>query len=314
MKLKFWKEIDTKIVGTNDSKKDTLHPLSQITAIDFGQGDALVAFNSDGIHTKRSIRLPRVRGGATTAADFIRLVEYFFNNGSDVVVESPTMGSSGAEPQLVNELCQKFPERTLWTLSARVVKNYRMDNNIPSPKSYAKYEAPAVEEDQPTAHALDAEILFKVATETPARLKRWTINENRFIRKYTSVRPYDKRKYVGAVPDSFMSMAPDYNELPDDLKSLLGDGKQYSRAKVMPLVMALDEEGADTRSGYEKIIGLYDHGYPSFYRRATIVLMQHNAKKLANVTHVRDVPKNVRKEAWKLTRRQIRHFYHLCNS
>lgn len=286
----------------------------KITAIDFGTGDALAAFDGERSYKKKDLNLPRVRGGASDAGDFIRMVEWFFTSGSDVVVESPTMGSSGAEPLLVRELCEKFPERTLWTLTARVVKNYRMDNGIVSPKSYAKYEAPAVPEDQPTAHVLDAEILYTVATETPQRMRKWSINENRLTRTHTSVRPHDKRNYVGEVPDYYMSMAPSYEDLPVDLKTLLGDGKKYSRAKVMPFVMALNEEGADTRAGYEKILGLYDHGYPSFYRRATIVLMQTNAKRMAGTTKNHEVPKHIRKQAWKMTRRQIRHFYHLCTT
>jgi hypothetical protein len=290
------------------------HSTNKITAIDFGQGDALVAFNELGTHTKKSLHFPRVPGGATSSGDFIRMVEHFFNLGHDVVVESPTMGSSGAEPTQVNELCEEFPQRVLWTLSARAVKNYRMENSITSPKSYVKYEAPAVPDTQPSAHELDAEILYIIATTTPTRLKKWKINENPLQRKFTSVRPHDKRKYTGEIPDAYMERLPEYETLPVDLKELLGDGKKYSRARAMPFAMALEEEGADTRSGFEKVIGLYDHGYPSFYRRNTIVLMQNNAKKIANVEHNSDVPRDARKEAWKLTRRQVRHFYHLCNN
>ena len=63
-----------------------------------------------------------------------------------------------------------------------------------------------------------------------------------------------------------------------------------------------------------KILGSYDHGYPSFYRRMTNVWMQENAKTMAGVTRFEDVSKPTRKRAWKITQRQLRHLFHLCEA
>ena len=114
-----------------------------------------------------------------------------------------------------------------------------------------------------------------------------------------------------------MREIPPYETLPDELREITGDGKKYARAFVIPFAMATDEPYLDDgpiverRRRFEKIVGLYDRGYPSFYRRATITWMQKNAKRLADVTKIADVDPAIRKDAWRITQRQIRHFFHL---
>lgn len=289
-----------------------------ITAIDFGTGAALAIHGPDGPVAKP--KLPRVPGGKTPADDFIRLLPIFLEDG-DVVVESPTVGSSGVEPAEVAQIVGETPHRLL-LVSARAVKNYRLDHDLQTVKSFGKYEIPANPTDQPTAHESDAEIIYRIATETPQHLREWRWDNDKLERVHTSVRPHDKRKYRGETPDAYMARLPGFESLPVNLQTLLGQGTadpakgtnhpgQYSRAKAMPFAMSLDEPGTETRDGWEKVMGLYGHGYPSFYRRATVVLMQDTAKRMADVSRIAEVPRETRKKAWKQVRRDLRQLYHL---
>lgn len=213
----------------------------------------------------------------------------------DVVTESATVGASGVEPELVREVVANAPH-TLFTLSGRTVKNFCKDRNC-----------------QVESDADAAAILYHVAVTNPDALQVWRFVEpdEKLHRKHTSVRPWDKRKYQGALMDKYMARLPDYNSLPEQAKLIWGDGKDYQRSVVMPFLMAHDEDWAGSREGYERTIGLYGHGYPSFYRRATVVVMQGVAKRIANVRLIAEVTKPQRKQAWKIARLEIRRLYHL---
>lgn len=303
-----------------------------IYAIDFGTGDALVIYGPEGVVSKKTLQLRRIKGGRTPAMELVMVLEALFVGSAevpagDVVVESATIGSSGCEVQDVIDLLERFPDRDLYTLSTRAVKNFRADNpdkypwkkgaryadsdTIITPEQLALYK-------QVEVHEEDALILYMIATETPHRLYHWTGPSDLCERVHTSVRPMDKRGYRDERSRDFMRRLPRFALLPVELQDVLGvKGGGYSASMVMPFAMATTEpyldEGPveDRRRRYEKIIGLYDRGYPSFYRRATIVWMQENAKRLANVTKIAEVPAAVRKEAWKLTQRQVRQFFHL---
>lgn len=307
-----------------------------IYAIDFGTGDALAIHGPDGPVSKRSLSLPRVKGGKTQQQEFIMIVEALFRLG-DVVVESATIGASGCEVQDVVDLLERVNSRNqdtkhaematpdirrLFTLSCRAVKNYRADHGLKWAKGarYAK-DGQVVEEialeEQAAVHQEDAEIIYRIATEHPKRLYHWTGPSFEIERIHTSVRPMDKRGYRDERAEHFMSLLPSYESLPSDLMDVLGNGKGYSRSKVMPFAMASTEPHIDAgprkdrRQRYENVIGLKDHGYPTFYRRATIVWMQDNAKFLAGTTRIGEVDPATRKEAWRVTQRQIRRFFHL---
>jgi hypothetical protein len=288
----------------------------QIAAIDFGTGDALAIHGPDGPITKRELALPRVAGGKTPSHEFPMVLEALLGRDYDVVIESPTVGSSGAEPRDVQVIMRDYPLRKLYTISARAVKNYRMDYDLPNPKSYAKYETIS-EETQVEAHKLDAEIIWMIATQTPERLRVWHQAEAA-PRIHRSVRPMDKRGYRDDRSDAFISLLPAPGLLSPELRAVLLDSKgNYARSMVMPFAMALTEpywrEAAeeDQRRKFLKILGAYDHGYPSFYRRMTIVWMQSNAKRMAGVTRMQEVPREVRKQAQRITQRQLRHFFHM---
>jgi hypothetical protein len=299
-----------------------------IYAIDFGAGTALAIHGPDGTVSKKTLRLPRQSGGKTQAQEFIMVAEALMRGNDelqdgDLVVESATIGASGCEIDDVIALLERIPSHALFTISCRAVKNYRLDHGLTWRKG-ARYvrdgdEPPQMIEidAQETVHGEDAEIIYKIATEHPERLYRWTGPSYELERKHTSVRPMDKRGYRDERAEKFMAMLPPYSTLPDDLREVLGNGKVYSRSAVMPFAMASEEPhlddgpAEDRRRRYEKVIGLYDRGYPTFYRRATIAWMQGIAKQLADVTRIGEVPPTVRKDAWKVTQRQIRKFFHL---
>lgn len=318
-------------MDTNHTAKVTED--STIYGIDFGTGGALAIHGPAGAVSKRALRIPRKRpgeGARTPAEEFPAVLRALFAGSDevpagDVVVESATLGSSGCEPADVLAVLAAVPGRALYTISTRAVKNYRADHALGWKKGarYAKDGGPVPAvmtlEAQEEVHGEDAEIIYKIATETPARLYLWTGPSEACEREHTSVRPMDKRGYRDERAEAFMALLPPFESLPDELKGRLGDlkGHAYARSIVMPFAMASTEPHVDAgplperRRRYEKVIGLYDRGYPSFYRRATIVWMQMNAKELADVTKIEEVPVAVRKEAWKLTQRQIRLFFHL---
>lgn len=313
-----------------------------IYGIDFGTGDALAIHGPNGSVSKRELKLSRVKGGRTPALEFVMVAEALMALDGDIVTESATIGASGCELQDVLELLRNYPDRILYTISCRAVKNFRKDNNLDWKKGarYAKDgDEPPVEmtlEEQAAVHVEDAEIIYRIATEHPERLYRWTGPSDPAGRCHTSVRPMDKRGYRDDRAEGFMRLLPPYDSLPGELQDILGNGRDYSRSVVMPFAMASTEPFLDNgpredrRRRYEKIIGLYDRGYPSFYRRATINWMQINAKLLAGVTKIEDVDCVVefddegtpiakhndpvhplRKEAWRITQRQVRQFFHL---
>lgn len=309
------------MLGTLNPATGTPYPApDEIIAADFGANDALAFHGHEG-PIKRP-KLPPVKGGKSVSDDFTRYLPIFLDR-AHVVVESPTVGSSGVEPDEVAQIVAAAPH-DLWVVSARAVKHYRQDHGLVWRKGarYAKdgtTPPPQVIEieEQADVHLEDAEIIYRIAVERPQRMRRWKLPDDKpLTRAHTSVRPYDKRNYRGDVPDAFMARFPPFASLPPDLQALLGNAvgtanADYSRSRAMPFAMALDEPGTDTRTGYERVIGLYDHGYPSFYRRATIVLLHENAKRLAGVTRIAEVPPSTRKEAWRVTRKQIRHIYGL---
>lgn len=302
--------------------------MTMLYAIDFGVNDALAIHGPDGPVSRKLIRLPRVKGGRTGAMLFPMVVEALMTGNEalpagDVVVESATLGSSGCEPEDMVRCLEKFPERSLFTVTTRAVKNYRKDNKLKWSKGgrYAKDgDAPAevTLEEQAAVHAEDAELIWRLATETSNRLFRWTGSAEPCSRVHTSVRPMDQRGYRDERAEGFMGLLPRFEALPEELREVLGNGKgDYARAMVMPFAMASTEpylrEGppGEMRRRYEKLVGLYDRGYPSFYRRATVVWMQSVARRLAGVTKFEDVTREERKKAWKITQRQIRRFFHL---
>jgi len=285
-----------------------------IVAVDFGTNDALALHGPDGPMERP--KLPRVAGGASTRDRFIRTLPILLED-YDVVAESATVGSSGVEVADVIEVLAASPN-ALYVISGRAVKNYRNDAQRDWRKG-ARYAKGRVAERirielQEDVHVEDAEIIWLIANEYPERLRQWAPND-RFRRQHTSVRPHDKRNYRGDVPDGYMRRLPLFEQLPPNLQELFGIGadvrRTYSCAKAMPFAMALDEPGAETRAGYEKVIGLYEHGFPSFYRRATVALMQGVAKRNVGVTTFKDVSPEERKDAWRETRRAIRQLYHL---
>lgn len=304
-----------------------------IYAIDFGAGDALAIYGPNGIVSKELLKLPRSKKGKKSVAQkFIEICTLLFEGSEglppgDIVLENATIGSSGCEVKDMEALIERCPHRKLYTVTTRVVKNYRADHKLGWRKGgrYAKDGGPAPLpidlEKQTKVHEEDAYIIYIIATEEPHHLRHWTGPSERCPRIHTSVRPMDKREYRDERADEFMTLLPPYDALPEELRHKVGDKKKrpdYRRALVMPFAMAttepyLDEGPIEKRKRrFEKIIGLYERGYPSFYRRATIVWMQEVAKELADVTKIGEVSPELRKEAWKITQRQIRWFYHLA--
>lgn len=271
-----------------------MYDLINPQALDFGEGTKLRAHDKAG-----PIELPKNTRGLTGDRKFCETLGRLLAQG-DVITESPTVGSSGGPPDMVREVVESSPHK-LYLLSARAIKNFLKDHELSKPDD-----------------AGCAELIFKIATENPERLRVWRYvdDSEKLTRRLTSVRPYDKRDYKDPRVDEWMSKLPPFDTLPQNMQEIFTNGKKrsvdYARARVLPFAMALDENGHETRAGYERILGLYDHGYPSFYRRKTVDLMQYIAKKQVGTTRFSDVTREQRKEAWKTTRHCIRRLYHLA--
>lgn len=320
-----------------------------IYGVDFGTGSALAIHGPNGPVSKRSLKLPRVEGGRTRAMEFPLLLHALFEGSDerpagDVVVEAPTLGSSGGEVALVQGILAKFPERKLFTISARACKNFRKDHDaaldqagdVTTPRlgwdkteRYAKDGKPPpvlkVLKQQKDVHAIEALIIYRIATETPYRLHHWTKPRTGPQRIHTSVRPMDKHEYRDERSQELLALLPPFDDLPQELRDTLGvwnSGRKdkrlvYSATMVIPFAMASQEPFLDAgpveerRKRFEKLAGLYDFGYPSFYRKTTDVWLEVISKLQTGKLRRDEMTRAERKAALKTTQRQIRHFFHL---
>jgi hypothetical protein len=296
----------------------------KIYGVDFGAGSALAIHGPNGPVRKRDLALPRVPGGKTSADEFRMVLQSLMVGGEkvppgDVVIESPTIGSSGCEPQDIEKLLDDpdvfIAGTKVFTIPARAVKNYRMTNNLPSCKFLGNLEIAKA-----ASHKEDAEIIYRIALEKPEWMYEYDpahAKEAPIERIHRSVRPMDKRCYRDERAEKFMDLLPPFSDLPSDLQSTFGTGRGYSRSLVMPFAMATTEphldEGPreDRRRRFEKIIGLYGRGYPSFYRRATIDVMIEVLKQQTGLSRKNDSTAEQRKAAQKESQRQIRKLFHL---
>lgn len=293
-------------------------------ALDFGDGKKLCCHSSKG-----QVAIPPVRKGNNPAEKFAHTVDMLLNGdndlfglfpGDDIVLESPTIGSSGADPELIRKVVSAS-ERDIWLISARAVKNFKR-THAKDLKGDEQREAlceilsekGVITEDISTDDELSAAIIYYLATENADRLKRWQFSpqEEKFRRSTRTVRPHDKRLYQGDEPDRVMALLPDFFLLPKDMQEVFGDAGSYNRSRTMPFAQALEEEISGTRAGYEKVLGLYGHGYPSHYRRATENLRQYIAKKTLGVAHIDDLSRDQHKESLRVTRYYVRRLYHMA--
>jgi hypothetical protein len=260
--------------------------------LDYGADNKLRAHGPSG-----PVELPAKPRGMNPAEAFAHQLEYLLSL-DDVTTESPTVGSSGAEPALIRDVVLLAPHR-LYVISARKVKNLAKSRGLRSG-------------DLTDAQA--AEWIYQIATRPNAELRLWRYLESKTERVHTSVRPYDKRNYKDPAVDAWMALLPDFGMLPDLAREVLWNNRKrtpdYNRSKMLPFAMALSEPNATSRRGFEHVIGLYDNGYPSFYRRATVNLMQAYAKHMTGKTTVGELTDADRKTAWREVRRTLRFVYH----
>lgn len=265
-------------------------------AMDFGAGSKLAVHGPDG-----PVSLPYVskmngyQRGMNSAEQFAVKLAYLLDL-DDVATEAATIGASGAEVQLIENVVKSASHR-LYTLSGRVVKNYRKDHGQP--------------DKVPDAEA--ARILYETATKKPSSLHLWTGVSPRRSFQYRSVRPYDKRDYKDPFVEEMLSHLPDPSVLDPELAAILCKNGQYSGAAALPLAMSLSEDGAsNAKTWTDKILGMHSHGKPSFYRRKTSSdLVQALAKLQTGKRRNAEITPEERKVAQKALRRYLRQFHHL---
>jgi len=286
-------------------------------ALDYGADQKLRLHGSGG-----PIEVPKIPRGLTPAQQFAETLRILLDGeddlfggfpGDNIVTESPTVGSSGAEPELIRDIVNNS-EHNILLISSRAVKNFKRRHGTCTEDGKWQFNIPeldSIENDD----ALSAAIIYRLAAENSDRLKEWRYvsDDEKYHRKYATVRPHDKRNYSGSEPDRWMSLLPQFWTLPPDMQEVFGDGKgSYCRSRTMPFAQALEEPIASTRDGYEKVIGLYGNGYPSHYRRATENLRQYIAKKCTGVKKIDELSEKQHKESRRINRWYIRRLYHLA--
>lgn len=296
-------------MSINESK---IPDTTLLCAVDFGTGSKLCIHGPCGPIDKGSLDIPKVYGGKTPRDEFIGVMTALMKR-YDVVVESPTIGASGAEVEDVRTIVAGSV-RKLYTIQARAVKNYRKDHGMAMPSRNKDDEKDRDE----SWDAEAARILYTIATTQPMRLRLWK-ESYKLVRKYSSVRPMDKRGYRCHESERLMKNLPPFRYLPMRLRGtaieLNGD---YCRPIAIPFAQAMEEpywreDGSGSqRDRFMKVLGLYDHGFGCHYRRMTVEWMQEEAKILAGVTKMEEVSREVRKQAQKNTTSQIRFLFHLA--
>lgn len=76
-------------------------------------------------------------------------------------------------------------------------------------------------EAQADVHGEDAEIIYRIAVETPNRLYLWTGPSATLEREHTSVRPMDKRGYKDERAEQFMAGLPRIRVCPKNFAGCL---------------------------------------------------------------------------------------------
>ena len=115
--------------------------------------------------------------------------------------------------------------------------------------------------------------------------------------------------------DNWLGILPDFSALTGDQKRMFGTNDNepvYSRATVLPLAMAFDEDWSDTWNHYRWGMGMCERRRGSFYSRKFIDICQDEAKYIADVDHIIDVPRHVRKQSQKAVGLAIRGLYHMA--
>jgi hypothetical protein len=272
-------------------------------AVDFGHGDKLRLHGDNGPMEVPKLEKLEEPSLNTSEYQLIRLLAHLLEV-DDVVIESASPNSSGLRAQKLADMLVGREEHQLFVLSGRVVKS--------------KIGLGASD-----IHA--ASILHNTAAREPHRMRLWKYQDpkDQLKRNKTSVRPNDKLDYQSYEADVWMRNLAPFQTLPGELRDLFWNGRKrkpdYNRALVLPFAMAFDElDARKSRTQYEKIIGLYEHGYPSFYRRATINLMQLIARRTrranAEPGGQSRLSKEERKAAWRVARPMLRKLYTLSRN
>ncbi|HZV24738.1 MAG TPA: hypothetical protein VFG00_00480, partial [Acidothermaceae bacterium] len=209
---------------------------------------------------------------------------------------------------------------TLYVISTRAAKNWWRDFYPEEAAADRAGEAQIWDDERAAA------IIWEIATKNPAALRPWRAiaKAERRQRVNTSVRPHDKRKYTGAAVERYMNSLPSYSMLPQELKDVFchqretGFGwddnnmRDYKLSLMLPFAMALADEDITSRAKWEWVLGLYAHGYPSFYRRQAVAeLTERIAKQQTGKARKKDVSRDERKAAMKHGRWCLRQLYYL---
>jgi hypothetical protein len=101
------------------------------------------------------------------------------------------------------------------------------------------------------------------------------------------------------------SYLPEYLSQPDWLKDVLGDGKTYASGFVTPIAQAALEvlDNGGNRTSFDKLLGTYAHGYPSYQRAAIFNKANGRVSSLVR----RDIKNGLdEKESLKIRLKQVR--------
>lgn len=218
--------------------------------LDLGEGRLWFWDKENGCEWKPS-RLPPLKGGRKSADKNIRQLRQALEEADVVVTESSTIGTTGLIPEMVRDLPRELTQK-LWVVSPRAIKNYRIQlkANGCTPPAGSKRKL----------HLWEASVH---AEQPESRRKRWRYiaPEAKLSRRFRSVRPMDKWDYTTKRAKGLLALSEGY--VPKCAPVKLSDNLRVVFATAL-----FEKAGNRWRTGYERIVGLYDHGFPSYYRNA----------------------------------------------
>ena len=280
--------------GLHDPEKGHTHPdpaRQRFIAIDYGFGSKLmVSEDGDAVFSPGS--------------DVHGVILDAFGRGLDVVTESSTIGSMvtidadaplgsfGVSPQRVQAMLEEFPDRKILLVPTRIThrtwaiareklkreedeakgieyktrKQRRKEREAEWKEQHPDLKMPRDERDKiPDDEAVRT--IWRIAADGRQHLRRWALLKERPRRETKRFIQLRHHKYPRSLMRSIKEVLQRVILSEEEIRVLSdGDGIKFSDTRTAIFVCALIEDGSATRAGFEQVIGLYAHGYPSVYR------------------------------------------------
>lgn len=167
------------------------------------------------------------------------------------------------------------------------------------------------------ADYVSAVVIFEMATKTRMHLKRPALypehKESEWERFNEIRRGLGGLKKTDPWVVETMDVLPPFSEVPTEFQNALGNASSYALGFMLPMIIASKE--SSSRKDFERRLGNYAHGYPSFCRATYMRRFTTLAKREQGVRKNEDVDwKTARKSIFPRLRGAVRWVYHMSKS